>query len=87
MLQPIGVFAITTVCRPTTGLNVSGIPSLWPNGTQKRSRMKRPCAHFHIEWLHDHAPLISPKLLQCKNESLKGATVKILVHALAGLLG
>jgi hypothetical protein len=37
--------------------------------------MKRPCAYFHIEWLHDHASLISPKLLQGKNESLKGATV------------
>jgi hypothetical protein len=63
MLQPIGVLAITTVSRPTTGLNVSGIPGLWSDGTQKSSRMERPCAYFHIEWLHDDASLISPKLL------------------------
>jgi len=49
--------------------------------------MKGSCPYLHIEWLHNDASLLSPKLLQGENESLEGASVCFFVHALADLLG
>ena len=63
MLQTVGVFTITTICRPATWLNISRVPTLRPDGTQKSCRVEGASPHLHIKRLHKHTALISPELL------------------------
>ena len=72
MLQPIGVFAITTIRRPAAGLHITGVPVIRAQAAQRGGRVEGARAHFEIERLQDYAPLIAPILLEREDHRLEG---------------
>ena len=67
LVQAVGILAVATVGGPTTGLNVSDAISPLPEHAQKRFRVHRAGAHFHIVGLLEHATLLHPKLRELQN--------------------
>ena len=88
MLKTIGIFAIAPVLRPAGRLHIGRVPWPRPQRAQRRCRMKRAGAHFHVVGLQDDATMIRPVALQSQYQSLEralGAHVggKLVVHLLA----
>ena len=71
MLQPVRIFAITTVARASTGLYIGGVPRLRANGAQESGGMKGAGTHFHIVGLEQYTALFCPVTLQGKDQSLE----------------
>ena len=72
MLQPEWVIAVTAIGRSAAGLHIGCVPGLWTDSAQKGCGMKGASAHRCVVGLHDNTTLVSPIVLQCKYEVLKG---------------
>jgi len=79
MLQPVRVFAVTTISRATAWLHVSNVAWLWAQRTEECHRVESTSTHFHIQRLHNDAALTSPIILQCQDQALKGFNI-VFVH-------
>ena len=75
VLQAIGIFAVTPVCRAARGLHIGGTPRLRANRAQKGGGVKRARTDLHVIRLQQHATLGSPIILQRQNQPLKGGRV------------
>ena len=62
LVQAIGIFAVTSVGRPTTGLNISDAVGMRAEHTQESFRVHRAGADFHVIGLLKYATLLHPKL-------------------------
>ena len=71
VLQPVRVFAITAVFGAARRLHVGGRPRFWPEGAQRRCRVERAGADFHVVGLEDDAAFGAPKALQRQDQVLK----------------
>ena len=71
MPKPVRVVAITPIGRPPAGLHVGSPPRLRPERTQRRRRVERPRAHFHVIRLQDDAALPRPKGVQPQDQLLE----------------
>ena len=71
VLQPVRIFPVAPVCRPTTGLHIGRIPVLRAQCTQKSGGVKGARSHLHIQWLQDYATQLGPVVLQAENNLLK----------------
>jgi len=75
MLQSIGIFAITPVGRPATGLHISHAPGFGTDGAKKGRRVKRAGADLHVQRLHDHTTLFRPVILQGLDKPLEATQI------------
>ena len=75
MLKPVGVFAVTTIFGPPTGLNVGRFPGLGPDGAQERCRVAGASANFHVEWLKQSTALLVPVVLKRQDNLLESAHI------------
>ena len=71
VLQAKRVVAVAAVGRPSRRLHIGRAPGLGTDGAQERRRMKGAGTHRHVVWLHDHAAVLRPVLLQLQNQVLK----------------
>ncbi len=71
VLQPIGIFTVTTVRGATRRLDIGHLPGFGTENAQKGRRMKSSGALFKIIRLLKDTPLASPVVLQGKNKFLK----------------
>src|SRR5512146_1923394 len=71
MLIAVGVFAIATVRRTTTGFGIGHRPGFWPQGPQKGVGAFGACALFGVVGLHNHTALLGPKVVQRGDYRLK----------------
>jgi hypothetical protein len=69
--KTIWIFAVPAVGGPTRRLDVGDTIGFGAKHTEECFGMHRPCPDFHIVWLLDDAPSITPVFLQLKNEVLK----------------
>ena len=73
VLQPVRVLAVAAVLRPARGLHVGRVPRLRPERAQRRRRMERAGADFHVVGLQDDAALLRPEVLQRQDQALERA--------------
>ena len=71
VLQPVRVFAVAAVFRAARRLHVGGRPRFRPERAQRRRRMERAGADFHVVGLEDDAAFGAPKTLQRQDQVLK----------------
>src|SRR5690242_2011629 len=71
LVKAVRILAVATVGGPTTGLNVPDAVCLRSKHAQKGFRVHRPCTHFHVVGLLQHAALLHPKLRELQDQILK----------------
>jgi hypothetical protein len=63
MLEAVGIFSVTPVCRPPGGLYIRHVPGLRPQGPEQSMRIEGSGPHLDVVGLgHDAAPLCEEAL-------------------------
>jgi uncharacterized protein len=80
MAQPVRVFAVTPVGRPSARLDKGGVPRLWSECAKGCRGMECPRTHFEIIGLHHDATLLPPIGVEAQDQVLKAKRLRIAGH-------